>query len=419
MSGKLVVSLDSQGRWGAEDCSVSVRVRPSEGRTAERCVRVRQPEEVPVDTGTVTVNAVFPSGKTITQTIWVAEGETVHLKLEMPRSPHETMEWLSIARDPEQGRYYARPAALRSQRKLRTTAPPALSDNSEVSALSETKIEFVVGVGSGEQRQPQPAPIDIVAQQTYPEARVLHLLDQRSQDALRISNGSQLAMMVLSSPRLPGTVRVCSLPGPWGGSADQVHVALRPTADDILPDVQLVMKNAELAVLTGFLERRDQQALSIMHNRIVDLAVQFMEEKSGNPIGAAIGLASLLRLGDLERVKGWSRNLWHWFPGLPDGGALHASVLLREPEETTAWQDEFRAAVSMAATAGLPLLVDSLRRLREALSVLSDLDEGAAQTPRRTRWCDRMLRAADPDALFVTVTVEEADLPVAVGASRG
>ena len=151
------------------------------------------------------------------------------------------------------------------------------------------------------------------------------------------------------------------------------------------------------------------EALDVLRGEFVAWAVRAMEDKGRDPIVAAIGLAVLLRVGEEETVRGWSSNLWHWFPSLPDGAALHAMVVLQESaSDGEAWSRELRGAVVDAARAGLPLLSDSLRHLRNALAELRDEPGVDPELDRASAWCNRLVRAMDPDAVFTTVTLDEA-----------
>ena len=400
MTATLNVSVVHPEAWLDAECSVVVRVRPARGRPVERCLSLKQTEKIVLAPGEITVDAVMSSGKTESWTMSLADGDDKSLQISVPRSPHEAMRWLSLSRDPEAPNS-PRPAPERSQPRF-GIGPSGGRQSIEVKILA---------------RRDQ-GNIKVLKDLAYGEGRVLHILDGRDVDIFGQAGGSALAFLQLHQPALPGAWRTSALPGPWFHSRSQreIHVALRDVEGDLLPDVQIVPASEDLATVVGFLERGDQRALAALRDTFVARAVQYMRDKKRDPLAAAVGLALLLRLGDLDKVQGWSQNLWNWFPALPDGGALHAAVMLRSPQDTAPWRDEFRAATLGAVATGMPVLSDSLRSLRRALGVLDDFD-GSAQVRNARAWCDRLVRGLDVDAVFTTVTLDAAHLDWIWGAN--
>lgn len=68
-------------------------------------------------------------------------------------------------------------------------------------------------------------------------------------------------------------------------------------------------------------EYMDTGAFQEVTDIMVD-AEELLSEKMGNPIEAALGGYALLRLGDLELLHNWPRNLANWFNWLPDGAVI-------------------------------------------------------------------------------------------------
>jgi hypothetical protein len=375
------------------ECSVVLRVRPARGRPLELCLSLKQTEKIVLAPGEVTVDAVMSSGKTESWTMSLADGDVKSIQIDLPASPHEAMQWLSLSRDPEEPAS-PRPVPERSQPQY-GIGPSGGRQTIEVKILA---------------RRDQ-GNVKVLNDLAYGEGRVLHILDGRDVDIFGQTGGSALAFLQLHQPALPDAWRISALPGPWFYSRSQreIHVALRDVEGDLLPDVQIVPANEDLAAVVGFLERGDQNALAVLRDKFVARAIQYMQDKKRDPLAAAIGLALLLRLGDLDKVQGWSQNLWQWFPALPDGAALHAGVMLRSPQDTAQWRDQFRAATLGAVKTGMPVLSDSLRYLRRALGVLDDFDDSAPVQGAQA-WCDRLVRGLDVDAVFTTVTVNRAQL---------
>lgn len=393
MTARLILSVTREGDRGGAAYAAMIRVRPASGRPVDRCMPLGSSAEIEVAVGPATVEALLPSGQTLSQTVVLADGEALPLVIAVPGAPDEALRWLSFTRDDD------RPAGpRRSLLRSRVDRPTPAS-------IDDVVLDFV--------RRPGERTTDVAVHQDLrrAEARVLHVEDARSVEVFSGVGASSLALARLRAPALAGVVRLCVLPGPWhhAESEREVHIALRPLAEDALPDVQIVPAHSDLASVVGFLGVGDQRALALLRDHFVQRAVYYMEMKARSPVAAALGLAMLLRLGDLSQVQGWSANLWRWFPGLPDGAALHTAALLRAPADTPAWRDEFREAALAAARGGLPMLTDSLRHLHDALGTLGDLLPECPDTARAAGWCGRLLRAADPDAVFTTVTLDAKD----------
>jgi hypothetical protein len=92
-------------------------------------------------------------------------------------------------------------------------------------------------------------------------------------------------------------------------------------------------------------------------------AEQLLQSKMANPFGAALGGYALLRLGRLERLHDWSRNLANWFPWLPDGALIagEASALADDHETAIALVCDARRRGLPVFSAGLALLASRLR----------------------------------------------------------
>lgn len=86
--------------------------------------------------------------------------------------------------------------------------------------------------------------------------------------------------------------------------------------------------------------------------------------KMRDPIGATVGAYSLLRLGQLDRLHDWTRNLMDKFEWLPDGVSIRAEHLARLGQHTEALQ-----TLLQLEKRGLPFFSDGLsyavNRLRQ------------------------------------------------------
>jgi hypothetical protein len=389
--GELAITVripDGSSLAGAPYAAI-VRVLGADGHIVERSLRFDQTERVQVGTGVVDVNVVLSTGQLLSQSVKVDAGQSVAVHVDVPQSPREALRWLSLSRG----------AAPRRKplRRHPSSAPEVLESLTVPQPKASPREYEFLQLGA--------STISVVGDHRYPEGRVLHLRDARSVETMREPKSGVAFLSLTDAPG--ATRRLCALPGPYRAQTE-VHVVLRTRPDDDLQDVEVTPAHAQLGPIVGFLQRGDQRALSLMHEE-VENAVELLAGKMHDPVPAAIGLSLLLRVGALSRVRGWSKNLWEWFPGLPDAAALHAAILLRDPQDSASWVGEFRRAVLGAVAAGVPLLTDSLRRLQDAVRVLHDIEPDSPSTEAK-QWARRMLRASDPDELFTTLTLPEADV---------
>jgi len=85
-------------------------------------------------------------------------------------------------------------------------------------------------------------------------------------------------------------------------------------------------------------------------------------EKNRDPIAAAVGAYTLLRMGSLEALHDWTQNLMERFPKLPDGAVLRGEHLARLGHHT-----EAANALCEVRRRGLPIFLDGLLFLSSRL----------------------------------------------------
>ncbi len=97
-------------------------------------------------------------------------------------------------------------------------------------------------------------------------------------------------------------------------------------------------------------------------------AEQLMQDKMADPFGAALGGYALLRLGRLDRLHHWPRNLADWFPWLPDGSIIAGEESALEGDHETAIVQVCEAGRRglPVFSAGLSLLASRLREYAAA-----------------------------------------------------
>ena len=95
--------------------------------------------------------------------------------------------------------------------------------------------------------------------------------------------------------------------------------------------------------------------------------------KMQNPLGAAAGGYVLLAAGDREENNwhDWVDNLANWFPEIPDGAVLKASLRLRFPRDKNS-AEEARASLLEAFDRGVPYYSTGVSWLLDGLTQFAD-----------------------------------------------
>lgn len=88
---------------------------------------------------------------------------------------------------------------------------------------------------------------------------------------------------------------------------------------------------------------------------MVGQAEHMLYSKIQNPIEAALGGYALLRIGDIERMHNWPKNLCNWFPYLADGAIIAAELELIKNNE-----DDALDLFLEAGERGLPIFKEGL-----------------------------------------------------------
>src|SRR5260221_870763 len=136
-------------------------------------------------------------------------------------------------------------------------------------------------------------------------------------------------------------------------AADQrCTVTLRPrSSGEWAPTLSLAHPGAEL--LLNFRTRGyAPQAAAAAGSLTID-AEGMLLQKMKDPIAAAVGAYALLRFAELDRLHNWTRNLYAWFPSLPDGATILGEHLARLGKH----QEALDIFLELE-TRGLPLFTD-------------------------------------------------------------
>lgn len=95
------------------------------------------------------------------------------------------------------------------------------------------------------------------------------------------------------------------------------------------------LDNIEAELLLRYWEQGFWQSAAEVANS-PKVSARLLEEKRSDPVAAAVGAYALLRLGQLEHLNDWSRNLMEWFSWLPDGITIRGEYLARLGEHKQA-----------------------------------------------------------------------------------
>ena len=86
-------------------------------------------------------------------------------------------------------------------------------------------------------------------------------------------------------------------------------------------------KNLEAVALPGYMSKGLIDQVDVAVNPRV--AERLLKRKGNDPIAATVGAYALLRLGEIERLHDWTKNLMNWFAWLPDGITIRGEHLSR------------------------------------------------------------------------------------------
>jgi hypothetical protein len=148
-------------------------------------------------------------------------------------------------------------------------------------------------------------------------------------------------------------------------------------------------------------------------------AYELLYEKKLNPVAAAAGAYGLLAFPPSARSaqqnwRGWVRNLYTWFPNLPDAAIAMAQLYLRQGDGESKEDDldieKLRGFALEATRRGLPYLTFGIRLLSEILVLVTADDQQhersgplVAQTASARRMVLELERRVVPSAFFTVL----------------
>jgi hypothetical protein len=161
-----------------------------------------------------------------------------------------------------------------------------------------------------------------------------------------------------------GSTRFTLLPT-FGGAVQVVRGAPRKQGD---PPVIAISRpgDPEMESLLGYAQKGDARGLALVAAGLDPERRLPASGEAGDPAGAALGAYVLLRLGPIERLRGWTGRLFEVARWLPDAGIVRAQQRLLEGAAAPELLSYVRAAVD----AGPPIFAAGMRVLGDLLALL-------------------------------------------------
>ena len=201
---------------------------------------------------------------------------------------------------------------------------------------------------------------------------------------------------------------VISLPLPWQAVGNfqpvpvQVMVHMEPRQDGTR--IGVVVEDPDFAPMAGLMTASTLPQAVVA----VEQARDMLFGKMLNPLGAAAGGYVLLAAGDREDDSwhGWVDNLANFFPDIPDGAILKASLRLRFPKSESS-AEEARASLLDAFDRGIPYYSAGVSWLLDGMTQFAD-DPAVAD---KMKLVHRVALRLDVTQAFTVVRISDRTKP--------
>lgn len=319
---------------------------------------------VNVEPGRWLVEATLPSGEVISNEVAVASGEDLPVTLQsVEHSPHE---WLGL-------QYLV--GNIEGAETLRMLSAKELT----VSAGVEDTVRSIRA------RTDQPAvniwqsvlrASDAWTSMLSSDTKMLtpcHPSWQATEEATWLYQVDAAPQRQFAHVEWLGERFAVSLPLPWQAVRTyqpvpvQVMVRMEPRQGDIR--IGVIVEDPDFATMAGLMSASALPKAVIAVRQARDMLFGKMQ----NPLGAAAGGYVLLAAGDREENNwhDWVDNLANWFPEIPDGAVLKASLRLRFPRDKNS-AEEARASLLEAFDRGVPYYSTGVSWLLDGLTQFAD-----------------------------------------------
>lgn len=463
-------------RWDAGPESAAVAEIVRRGKDASMAERITRPigvnappQHVDLTPGDYTVRIFLPSGDVLAESVTVGAGaksDDGNLAFDLMRSPHD---WLSlnaavgaVQRLPNDDRVRnleSWRSAVSVEPNLAVNLPgrvnQAITDFNEGNA----SLKRAAGVPTGEayystidrnrampegklssagvvewwMGQPVGAPVPLVI--THHDDRNAKLGLPANDGSPDLLDGSRRLFARIRDPR--GRLHHAVYPAGWArisgsqvGSIADVEILMTIVIDSVMRGEQEGEEAAQWRCAPAVLDVEAMAYLGFLHSgnasaaeAMLERAYELLYEKRVNPVAAAAGAFGLLAFPPSARSRqrnwrNWVRNLYSWFPNLPDAAIAMAQLYLRQGEGESSEDDldieKLRGFALEATRRGVPYLTFGIRLLSEILMLVTSDDqqhERSGALVEDTKNARRMVRELErrvvPSAFFTVLETAE------------
>lgn len=352
-----------------------------------------------VDPGRWLVEATLPSGEIITTEVAVESGKDLSVPLQsVEHSPHEWLGMQYLVGNIEGEETLRR---LNSRKRAVAANSPGLAKRyilaqSESPAVRLSKDESGLGGAAAWQNIFEPATKSLRHKEPYAG-------DSGNATWLyRIRNahlGRHLAYVEWFDERY-----AVSLPLPWKtvrtnrDASAEIMVGLEPMENKIR--IGVVVEDPDFAPMAGLMTAATLPKAAVAFEQARDLLLG----KLAHPLGATAGAYVLLAAGkrDDESWHSWIDNLTNWFPEIPDGAILKASMRLRFPKNKNS-AVEAKAGLLEAFDRGIPYYSAGISWLLDGLTQFAD-DTAVAE---KMKLVHRVALRLDVSQAFTVIRTSE------------
>lgn len=386
-----------------------------------------QGKVVPVEPGRWLVEATLPSGEILSEETNVPEGHEVPVTLHTAEhSPHEWLGWQHLNGNIEgfetleQIKGHAREAAFSKEAEAwpRLDMKPAGSYSMTVEPTTRGLPEMVPAA------EPEGPVIGFLKDSSaFRDARAwkeILGLSPRSLKMCECADSSperDLHLYRFLDPVQPngrafahvdwgGERYAVSLPIPWTDTVHQhkvpveMMVRLHPLEKTV--HIGVAALDSEFGTLAGLMTASTLPKAKV----VVEQAHHLLFDKFNNPLAAAAGGYILLATGGSEehpQWHGWIKNLYKFFPDLPDGAVLEASRRLLYPQDESSY-DQARKVLFEAFDRGIPYFSAGVARLLDGLTLFA-ADSPEAQ--EKTKLVQHVAQRLDLSQAFTVIRLSD------------
>jgi len=178
----------------------------------------------------------------------------------------------------------------------------------------------------------------------------------------------------------------------------EIMVGLEPIENKTR--IGVVVDDPDFAPMAGLMTAATLPKAAVAFDQARDL----LFGKMAHPLGATAGAYVLLAAGnrDDDSWHSWIDNLTNWFPDIPDGAILRASMRLRFPKGKSS-AAEAKASLLEAFNRGIPYYSAGISWLLDGLTQFAD----EAAVAEKMRLVHRVALRLDVSQAFTVIRTSE------------